>query len=403
MDIVKQGKVEALGGEQPAEKVEAFDTTTVLTLSGAHLGHDIYGAMLAPILPLLIKKFSLSMTAAAALTTVLRIGGLLQPLFGMWADKSDARYFVIFAPTITALTMSLVGIAPNYWTILILLITHGFSTAAFHPAAAASVTRSSGRTWGKGMSAYIFGGEIGRSLGPLLIVSLVTYWGLEQSYLAAIPGVAFSILLYWRLKNRQAARITATSTASTWKAVKAQKKPLLLLSGLILFRSTAITSFTIFFPAYVMGKGSSLLFAGSALALYELCGAMGALFGGTLSDRFGRRKTMLLSQALTGPLLYLALVFSQGSIGLVALATAGFMAMTASPVQLTLAQELLPGSRSTATGIVFFLGFEGSLFTMVVGAMADWIGLGPALGFSVLASMLSIPFTLALPEPGKKR
>jgi FSR family fosmidomycin resistance protein-like MFS transporter len=61
----------------------------------------------------------------------------------MWADKSDARYFVIFAPTVTALSMSLVGIAPNYWTIVVLLITTGFSIAAFHPAAAASVTRFS--------------------------------------------------------------------------------------------------------------------------------------------------------------------------------------------------------------------------------------------------------------------
>jgi hypothetical protein len=70
-------------------------------------------------------------------------------------------------------------------------------------------------------------------------------------------------------------------------------------------------------------------------------------------------------------------------------------------VQLTLAQELLPGSRSTAAGIVFFLSFEGSLFVLVVGAAADVIGLGPALGFSVLVSMLSIPFTLALPDARK--
>jgi FSR family fosmidomycin resistance protein-like MFS transporter len=404
MDMVKQRVVEENPVEErPAEKEEAFDTGTVLTLSGAHLANDIYGAMLAPILPLLIKKLFLSMTAAGALVTVLKAGGLIQPFFGMWADRSDARYFVIFAPTLTALTMSLVGIAPNYWAIVILLIINGFSVAAFHPAAAASVTRASGRTWGKGMSGYMFGGEMGRSLGPLLIVNIVAYWGLDHSYLVAIPGIAFSILLYWRLRHRQAARMVATSAASIWEAVKAQKKPLLLLSGLILFRSTAITSFATFFPAYMMGKGSSLQFAGSAIALYELCGAAGALFGGTLSDRFGRRAMMLVSQMATGPLLYLALVYSREPLGLTALAIAGFMAMSANPVQLTLAQELLPGSRSTASGIVFFLGFEGSLFTLVVGAMADWIGLGPALGFSVLASMLSIPFTLALPEPRRRR
>lgn len=402
--MVKQETAEENpAGERPPEKEAAFDIWTVLTLSGAHLASDIYGAMLAPMLPLLIKKLALSMTAAGALATVLKLGGLVQPFFGMWADKSDARYFVIFAPTVTALTMSLVGIAPNYWSIVVLLVINGFSVAAFHPAAAASVTRASGRTWGRGMSGYMFGGEAGRSIGPLLIVNVVAYLGMEYSYLVAIPGIAASALLYWRLRHREAARMAATSASTIWEAVRAQKKPLLLLSGLILFRSTAIISFATFFPAYMMGKGASLQFAGSAVALYEFCGATGALFGGTLSDRFGRRATMLVSQAATGPLLYLALVHSQGPLGLAALAVAGFMAMCASPVQLTLAQELLPGSRSTAAGIVFFLGFEGSMFTLVVGAMADWIGLGPALAFSVLASMLSIPFTLALPEPRRQR
>jgi hypothetical protein len=38
---------------------------------------------------------------------------------------------------------------------------------------------------------------------------------------------------------------------------------------------------------------------------------------------------------------------------------------------------------------------------VVVGLVADWIGLGPTLGWSVLASMLSIPFILAVPEPHK--
>lgn len=143
------------------------------------------------------------------------------------------------------------------------------------------------------------------------------------------------------------------------------------------------------------------MFAGFAMTVFELAGAAGALAGGTLSDRIGRRKAMLISQIVSGPLLFAALVLGDGPIGLLSLALAGAMAISATPVQLTLAQELLPGSRSTASGIVFFLSFEGSLFILVVGAAADVIGLGPALGFSVLISMLSIPFTIALPEPGK--
>ena len=113
---------------------------------------------------------------------------------------------------------------------------------------------------------------------------------------------------------------------------------------------------------------------------------------------------MLVSQLISGPLMFLALSIGEGPLAVAVLSVAGAVALSAGPVQLTLAQELLPGGRSTAAGIIFFLGFEGTLVsTLVVGAVADWIGLGPALGFSVLASMLSVPFTLALPEPRASR
>lgn len=40
---------------------------------------------------------------------------------------------------------------------------------------------------------------------------------------------------------------------------------------------------------------------------------------------------------------------------------------------------------------------------ILVGAVADWIGLGSTLELAVLASMLSIPFILAVREPGKAK
>ncbi len=385
---------------QPAAKEQDFDTVAVATISTAHLVHDSYPAFLAPLLPLLIANLNIPLAAAGGLATLFRTGSLVQPFLGFWADRADTRYFVIAAPTITALCMSLLGVAPNYASVAVLLVIAGLSSAAFHPSAAASVTRASGRTWGRGSSLYMFGGELGRSIGPILIVSLVTWIGLERSYVAAIPGILFSLILYRQLWRGGTRHIGGATVASIWAAVKEQRRPLLLLSGLVLFRSTAVQSIATFYPTYLTEGGSSLVYAGFALSMYELAGAAGALAGGTLSDLFGRRRLMLVSQLISGPLLYFALSLPEGTSAILVLAVAGATALSASPVQLTLAQELMPGGRSTASGIVFFLGFEGTLVsTLVVGAVGDWIGLGPALGGAVLASMLSIPFTLALPEP----
>lgn len=400
----REAVADASAAEQAKQATEGFDTATVLTLSAAHAAHDIYPAFLAPLLPLLIAKLSIPMAAAGALATIFRASFLIQPFLGLWADRADTRYFVIAAPTVTAVAMSLLGVAPNYLSVAALLVVAGLSHAAFHPSAAASVTWASGRTWGRGSSFYTTGGELGRSIGPLFIVTVVAWVGLEGSYVAAIPGVIFSLLLYWQLRKRRVSRLGGSSVRSIWEGVKAQRRALLLLSGLVLFRSTAVQSFAIFYPTYLTGQGSSLFFAGLALSVFELAGAGGALVGGTVSDRFGRRSIMLISQLISGPLMFLALSISEGPLAVAVLSVAGAVALSAGPVQLTLAQELLPGGRSTAAGIIFFLGFEGTLIsTLVVGAVADWIGLGPALGFSVLASMLSVPFTLALPEPRASR
>ncbi|MBT7887942.1 MAG: MFS transporter, partial [Deltaproteobacteria bacterium] len=96
------------------EKKNNFQTVDAVAISITHLLHDIYSSFLAPILPLLIEKLSISYSSAGFLTVAQRLPSLLNPFVGLIADKISIRYFVIFAPAITAISMSLLGIAPNY-------------------------------------------------------------------------------------------------------------------------------------------------------------------------------------------------------------------------------------------------------------------------------------------------
>ncbi len=378
---------------------DSFDTATVLTLAAAHMGHDLYTAFLGPLLPQLISKLSIPLAGAGVLATCLRVGSLAQPFTGLWADRSDTRYFVIAAPTITAICMSSLGIAPNYLSLVVLLLIAGLSHGSFHPAAAATVTRASGRTWGKGTAIHLTGGKLGFAIGPMFIAFMVTWVGLEGSSLAAIPGVVFSVLLYLRLKDRAAPQLSRKSSSRVWRDVKGQGRVLLFLSGFVLFRSVTTVSLSTFYPTFLTDAGSSLLYAGLAMSVYQLAGAGGSLVGGILSDLMGRRGMMLVSQLVAVPFLYLALLLPAGLGALAALVVGGAMISAASPIQLNIFQELLPGSRSTAAGIWSFVSFEGSLVTaVVVGAVGDWFGLGAALTISIFAGLLSLPFLLAIPE-----
>lgn len=387
----------------PSENDQRFDSGAVVTIAGAHFTHDLYPAFLGPILPLLIEKHGMSLAIAGGLATVLRIPGIAQPVLGYYADRIDARLLVILPPLITAAAISLLGLSPSYFWLVTLLLVAGISSATFHPASGAMVTRASGGQWGRASSYYMTGGELGRALGPIFIASVVAAVGLNQMWIAAIPGAIISVITFTQLKRIGVTLGKAAKPRGLKDALSAHGRTITFLALVILFRSLVIASFQVFVPTYITGLGSSLIYAGLALTIYEAGGVAGAFVGGPLSDRFGRRTMMMVSQVTAGPILFGALILAQQPVGLVLFAVGGLLALCAGPVQLTLAQELLPENRSMATGIVMFLGFEGQVVaTILMGILADMVGLGNALTWSVLLSMIALPFTALLPETRRK-
>ncbi len=143
-----------------------FNKAQVATISLAHLAHDTYGSFLAPILPLLIEKLGISLYLVAFLDISRKLPSLLNPFFGILAERTDARYFVILSPALTAIVMSLLGLASSYEILIILLIISGISSTLFHIPSPGIIKESSGNKVGLGMSFYMVGGELARTLAP---------------------------------------------------------------------------------------------------------------------------------------------------------------------------------------------------------------------------------------------
>ncbi|HEX9090481.1 MAG TPA: hypothetical protein VF831_03280, partial [Anaerolineales bacterium] len=78
-----------------------FQLDRVLTIISAHFIHDTYSAFLAPLLPNLIEKLSLTYTQAGFLSTITQLPSLINPLLGYLDDKINLRFLVILAPAIT--------------------------------------------------------------------------------------------------------------------------------------------------------------------------------------------------------------------------------------------------------------------------------------------------------------
>jgi MFS transporter, FSR family, fosmidomycin resistance protein len=384
--------------EHDAPAAPHFDTPTILSVAGAHLVHDTYPAFVGVLLPLLIPKLGLSLAVAGLLAATFRVATGIQPILGIVADRADTRYWIILAPAATAIAIGLLGLAPTPWVVALLLMLAGFSSAVFHPAAAALVTRSAGTQWGRGTSIFMTGGESGRAIGPVVIAAVLTVVGLGWSWIAIVPGVLASGVLYLRLAHRAEVHLRQPA-GSIRAALRSARRGFLLLAGASAMMSMAGVGLLVFIPTYLTGAGAGIVLAGIAVTAFEIGGATGAFLGGTLSDRIGRRTMLAIASGVGAPLLILALAMPVGPLMLVVLALAGVVVLSAGPVQLVLMQELLPDNRGAAVGLsIFVITMTSALGTLAVGAIGEAIGLQAALLLAASASLLALPFIALLPE-----
>ena len=378
---------------------EGFETDQVITITGGHFIHDVYTAFVAPLLPLIMEKLSLSLTLAGSLTAIMQLPGLLNPFIGYLADKVSLRYFVILAPAVTATLISSIGFAPNYFALAIILFVSGISVAAFHAPAPAMIAEISHKKVGLGMSLFMAGGELGRSVGPLLAVWAVSTWTLDGFYRIVVLGWAASLVLYLRLKDIPARPARNGSPRAILPLLKTLFLSLMLIT---LFRNFMITSLSVYLPTFMNAEGASLLVAGSALAIYQLAGVAGALTSGTLSDWMGR-KFILLAAALSSAAIMLVFLNVNGWIQAVMLLLLGFTSLSTTPVLLATVQEHLPDNRAVGNGLFMSINFLMQLLSiLVVGLLGDHFGLRTAFFWSAILSLLAIPPILALPT-GRKQ
>ncbi|MCK4985773.1 MAG: MFS transporter [Desulfobacterales bacterium] len=376
---------------------EDFQTGRILVLSVCHFIHDIYSSFLSPLLPLLIEKLSMSLTQAGFLSSVMQIPALLNPYIGILADRISVRYFIILAPALTAVPMSLIGMAPSYGILLILLFITGISIAVFHVPSPVMISRLSGLKKGRGMSFYMTGGEFARAVGPLVAVGAVSLLGLEGFYPIMIFGLAASVWMYFNFREVPITvdQSRKLSVLETWRKLR---YILLPLTAILLARGFMHASLVFFLPTFIKMETGNLWLAGAALTIFEISGVAGVFAAGSISDRFGRRRILLIA-LLGAPVSLLIFIGFEGWVRYLSLLLIGFTLLSTSPVMLALVQEHARSSPSAANGFFMMASFIArSAIVVVVGFIGDLIGLRATYFLSAIIGLLAIPFILRLPK-----
>jgi len=382
-----------------AEQDAPFHTREIATIGLAHGMNDMFFAFVPPLQPLLMEKLSLSNAQAGLFTLFLQGPSLFQPLIGHLADRRNLRWGFIFAPTLSAIMLTLVGLAPGYGFLALLMLIAGFSTAVFHSIAPVLAAARSGKKIGRGMGFFMVFGEMGYGLGPLLLVSAVGVLTLNGLPWLITLGLLCSAMLYFSFKNISTIRPQQSEAAvPVGQAVKSMLPIMLPIIAYIFITSFVYANIINFLPTFLKGEGASFFFAGTAFSIVEMSGTVGVFISGWISDRIGQRRIILFA-TLTTTIFSLFFLGVQGWLQIPMLILLGFLAFSANPAFLSIMQNHFPANRSLANGVYMAAGFVvRSIGVFLVGLLADHFGLRPVFTVSAWAGFLALPFVFMLPK-----
>lgn len=248
------------------------------------------------------------------------------------------------------------------------------------------------------MGFWMVGGELGRTLGPIVIVSALELLMLSGTPGLMIAGLAMSTLLFFLLRD-VAGSDHSEAVGLPWREALRSMGPLLLpLSGVIVARSFMVSALTTYLPTFLSEEGAGLFFAGASLSLLEGAGVIGALLGGSLSDRLGRR-VVLFASMLTTPLLMFAFLLLDGWLQIPLLLLMGLAALSVGPVIMALVQESAPENPALANGAYMALSFLLRAGVIVVlGGIGDLFNLRVAFTASAAITIFGLPLIPLLPR-----
>lgn len=371
-------------------KKQRFEKGTVAAVAAAHATHDSFSAFLPPLLPVFVKNLALSRAEAGLLSVFLQAPSVLQPWLGRIGDRWDPRPLLVATPAITVVAMSLLGIGSNFAFLAVLLSIAGVSSAALHAVGPALIAHRSGTAVGRGMGFWMVGGEVGRTLGPLLIALALRFFGLHGTPWLMVLGIGASLALArpifairWQRKEAGQQR----SGAGFFEVFDRMRAVTILLVA----RAFLLAALTTYLPLFLHEGGVSLWISGAALALVEGAGVIGAMTSGHLSDSWGRR-TMIGASLMSTPVLLVLMVVGPTSLRPWLLVPMGLAGLSFAPVLMAAVQDRFPQDRGLANGVYQAINFViRSMVVVAVGAIADVVGIGVAYLICAGVALATLP------------
>jgi len=394
-DLAAGAPPAAVGAVRPDARVLGL-------LALGHMVVDMNQGALPALLPALRATFGLSYTTAGVVLLVANAtSSLIQPAFGYLADRAPRRWLLPWALVLAGGGVGLVGWAPSYVALLVLVVVAGLGVAAYHPEGYRTANQVAGDRKATGLSLFSIGGNVGVALGPPVITWLVATFGLPGTLGMLVPGLLAATLVAAILPTIAPSAPRTAAARAADGASEDMPGAMALLIGVVTVRSWAQLGLVTYVPfLFVDLLHADARIVGPLLFLFLGAGAVGTLVGGPIADRWGTRRYVRLSMLAAAPLLTAFLWDAGGWVGTVCLALAGFVLVSSFSVTVALGQAYLPRHLGMAAGLIVGLAIgTGGLGVALFGWIADRWGLPVTLRLIAALPVAGFALALLLPRP----
>lgn len=375
-----------------AEESQVTDTKVIVSLTLIHFIGDFYFSFIQPLVPVFIDKYSLSLTQVGLMVGISRfLAFIVQPSVGYLSDHYHTRGFILGGPLLAIVCIPLIGIAPNFFVLLLFISLGAVGSAMFHPAVAGMVSAYAGRHLGFCLSIFNMGGTLAFGLGPIFITYFVATFGLGATPVTMVLGLGVMVYLFVVVPLPQSEGLRSRGfIGSVKEALGDSWKSIVLIWLAMVVRSFVVQSFTTFLPVMYDEQGRSLVAIGALVAIYTIAGAISGMLAGHLGDRIGFKPIFYVSYLLTPPSLIALITFSGNWVFIHAF-LAGFFAMATLPLGIAMAQRLSPRGKSMVSSLMMGLAMgTGGMLTPFAGKLGDLFSLHTVLMWLAVIPLFSI-------------
>jgi MFS family permease len=360
--------------------------------------YSIFRFAIGTLVPTLETAFSISNSGVGYLLSAsLAATGVGTALSGFSSPRIGEQRTALLGLLIFSIPLAIGVILGSFGGFSVFFVLSGLGgglmTTPTYSIAATLLPKRKGTAIGFVSASYNLGGFI----GPSLCGSFLNYYGWQYPFLGmAAIGVVFSIIFAKGLSEYQSAQKSRprTSNESVFTKIRAiAKNRNIVVVGISMlladFAFLSYVSWTVNYlqSRFVLGKSGSVtldLYFGIAVGI----GGIGIIVAGMMNDKFGGKRTVLLSGTVATILTFLLYLSGTFPVAIAVLFAVGFFSNWFWGILSAMAQVNVPDdSRATAVSFVQSIAFIGAV-------------LGPAVAGYLFGSVVTaLPLILTVSVP----